>query len=56
MPGDAMLSLPGIGFRMSNELGDGLGRDRWMHHEISGESTIEPTGAMSRRKSKLSLS
>src|ERR1700726_2785723 len=35
MPADAMLIIPGLAFSVSNKLGDGGGRDRWidLHHE-----------------------
>ena len=38
------------------QLGNGFGRNRWMDHHHVGEARMPATGAMSRRKTKLSLS
>ena len=56
LPADAMLILPGIGLGVSDELGNRLGRNRWIHHHDVGTRMMLATGAMSRMKLKLSLS
>jgi hypothetical protein len=45
------VDLAGIGFRVRDELGDGVGR----HRRANGNSTSPATGARSRRKSNGSV-
>jgi hypothetical protein len=50
------VDLVGIGFGLSDELRDRLGRERWIHHMTFGTRIAAAIGTMSRMKLKLSLS